>query len=142
MSHPHPWHDLRDNHPEWSVVWRRLPLGLYGHTDHGRREIILDRDQLQSQRRTTLAHELYHVRHGDTHACDAKAERWIERQVARELIPHQLLAEAVKWAGGNLSELAEELWVDEDLLAVRARWMHPAERAVLRRIIARREPAA
>lgn len=141
MSHPHPWHDLRDNWPDWSVVWRRLPLGRLGHTDHGRQEIVLDRDQLQAQRRTTLAHELYHVRRGDDHSCDAKTEIWIERQVAIELIPHALLAEAVRWAR-TFGELAEELWVDQALLAVRLRYMHHSERTVLRRLVARRESAA
>ena len=130
--HLHPWRVLRDELPQWEVVWEELPPEVLGLTDYNRREIVLDRRHLQGQRRASLLHEIWHIRRGDTDPdqCDTKVERWIERQVARDLIPIDHLVKAAEWAA-NLHELADELWVDEALVVTRVQNLHPAERAAV-----------
>jgi len=130
----HPWRTLRDEFPEWSVVWEELPDEILGLTDYARREIVLDRRHLQGRRRTTLMHEIWHIRRGDTHACDRATERWIEQRVARDLIPVTRLVECAKWATCR-DELAEDLWVDRQILDVRLAHLHPAEWSAMKHMV-------
>lgn len=138
--HLHPWRKLRDDHPDWHVVWVDLPDEVLGITNHDRKEIALNRRQLQCQRRVTLQHELIHVREGHDGHCNEKIERAIERQVARDLIPIERLADAACWAH-TLRELSDELWVDDRLVVTRIEHLHPAERAYLTRRMSQRDAA-
>lgn len=134
----HPWRELRDQHPDWTVCWETLPDGFAGLTDYDRKEVVLDRRQLQCQRRVTLAHEIVHIRAGHDGHCDPKVEASIERQIARELIPLDTLLRAAVWAR-TLRELSAELWVDDAIAAVRIQNLHPAERALLTQALAQRD---
>ncbi len=133
----HPWRRLRDDHPDWHLFWEKLPDGVLGLTDHRRKHVVLDKRQLQCQRRVTLAHELIHIRNGHDGHCNENVERAIERQVARDLIPIEQLADAACWAH-TLRELSDELWVDDALVVTRIDALHPAERAYLARRVAAR----
>lgn len=137
----HPWRKLRDEHPTWTVLFERLPHGFLGLTDYRTREITIDHQQLQRERRATLTHELIHIREGHDGHCNEAVERRIEREVARTLIPIEQLVDAACWARSR-SELAEELWVDDRILNVRLETLHPAERGLLVRSLAAREPTA
>lgn len=128
----HPWRTLRDHFPEWTLCWAPM-VGRLGVTDYRARTITLDPDQGQAQRRSTLAHELQHVVRGPVgEALRLREESVVDQAAARQLIGIRELGEALAWAH-NLTEAADELWVDEQLLQVRLDHLHPAERHYLRR---------
>lgn len=139
----HPWRRLRGL-PHWDVVWCDLPAGVLGATDHEARQILMQRGLLQAQRRSTLCHELEHVERGPLPVDDvlaAREEAAVEQAAARRLISLEALGEALAWSRG-LAECADELWVDEGLLEVRLRHLHPAERQYLKRRLEHDESAA
>ena len=130
----HPWREFR-NHPHWDLVWAMLPVDQMGITDFDTRTITLGSRLLQAERRCTIAHELEHIRRGPLPAdlvLAAREEALIEATVARQLIRIRELGEALAWAR-NLSEAADELWVDVPTLQARLDHLHPAERHYLRR---------
>lgn len=130
----HPWRRLR-HMPDWELVWTRLPEGVLGYTDHEAQRIVLERRQLQAERRSTLAHELAHANAGPTldHPWwQARDESWAKQEAARRLIGIDALADALAWSH-SLAEAASELWVDISTLQTRLDHLHPSERAVLRR---------
>lgn len=98
--------------------------------------ILMDRRLgLQVDRRCVLAHELGHAEHGDL-PCgddryDARQESRVEQWAARKLIELPALADALRWSD-DPHEVADALWVTEDLLEVRLNHLHPSERAWLR----------
>lgn len=98
------------------VKWRRLPVGVFAETDG--HTIWIDPDLSQAQRRSTLAHELVHVDRGIPCSTDAREELAVERQAARDLISLHNLAEAIAWSR-NEHDVAEELWVDVDIVRAR-----------------------
>jgi hypothetical protein len=127
----HPWRALREL-TDWTLHWRPMH-GRLGLTNWADRTITLHPDQDQAQRRSTLAHELEHVRRGPVpSAYWHREERAVDKAAARRLITLKAMGEALAWAH-NLEEAAEELWVDVDLLRVRLSHLHPAERHYLRR---------
>lgn len=89
---------------------------------------------LQVERRCVLAHELAHAVRGDLPCgeavLDARQEAFVEQWAARKLIHLDDLADALRWSR-QADEVAEALWVTVDLLEVRMRHLHPAERAYL-----------
>lgn len=117
------------------VTWVHLPHGVWGLTDGGHR-VWLDARLGQAERRSTLAHELEHIRRGH-HGCQPPAvEASVEHHAARRLIPDvHALADALVWARGHLGEAADELWVDVPTLRARLdpTHLHPAEVEILRR---------
>jgi len=129
-----PWGRLRAL-TDWLLGWAHLPGDVVGLTHHDARVIVLDRRLTQAERRSTLAHELEHVRRGpvptDT-VLAAREEEACERAAARGLIDIVHLGEALAWSH-SLDEAAEELWVDRGTLEARLRGLHPAERHHLRR---------
>lgn len=122
----HPWRTLRDHFPEWTLHWRPM-VGRLGITDYENRTITLDPDQDQAQRRSTLAHELQHADRGPVpHWCQAREERTVDDLAARRLITLDQLAEALVWAY-DAHELADELWVDVEMVRVRLANLTEAE---------------
>lgn len=131
--------------------WRHLRSLVHLHLDFTDDDELLDgadaryyatvdrllmdkRLDLQVDRRCILAHELAHAIRGDLPCgeatLDARQEAWVEQWAARKLIALDDLADALRWSR-QADEVAEALWVTVDLLEVRMRHLHPAERAYL-----------
>ena len=127
----HPWRRLRElTHVD--VVWedRADEFGCY---DYCARRITISPTTTQAERRSTLAHELMHIERGPCAPGDEEREEEIvEREASRLLIEIKDLGEAMAWST-NMVEVADELWVDDGILAARLRSLHPAEKAYLRR---------
>lgn len=126
----HPWRRLREQLPDWDVVWRPLPPGMLGGTDVRCKLIVLAPGQLQRQRRCTIDHELHHAEAGDVGCQHPKREAAIAQASARRLIPIDRLLDVLAWAH-NAHEAADELWVDLDTFHMRMQHLHPAERAAV-----------
>lgn len=131
--------------------WRHLRSLVHLHLDFTDDDELLDgadaryyatvdrllmdkRLNLQVERRCVLAHELAHAVRGDLPCgeavLDARQEAFVEQWAARKLIALDDLADALRWSR-QADEVAETLWVTVDLLEVRMRHLHPAERAYL-----------
>lgn len=129
-----PWGRLRAL-ADWLIAWAHLPGDVVGLTHHDARVIVLDRRLTQAERRSTLAHELEHVRRGPVPAdpvLAAREEEAVNRAAARQLIDIVWLGEALAWTT-SLDEVADELWVDRPTLEARLRSLHPSEIHYLRR---------
>ena len=87
---------------------------------------------LQRERRSSLTHELEHVERGHTGCCDPAEESLVRQAAAHRLISLEALASALAWTR-DVTELAEELWVDETTVRTRLDHLHPSEQAFLRR---------
>lgn len=127
---PHPWRLLRSL-PEITLAWHEG--GDRGWYDPKTKTLSLRIGLDQAERRSTLRHELEHHFRGVRGLDDflEREEAACELAAARYLIDIRKLGEAMAWAR-CLEELADELWVDEDLVQVRLEHLHPAERAYLR----------
>lgn len=124
----HPWRELRSReHIE--LAWQALPPGVRGITD-GTSAIWMETDQLQVERRCTLAHELAHIDLGHTTETTDQEENAARRLASTKLIDWDDLVDAYRWAS-CMSEWADELWVTEDVLEDRLHFLHPHERALL-----------
>jgi hypothetical protein len=131
----HPWRAIRDR-ADITVQWLRRD-DLLGTWCERTKTITLHPDQNQAERRCTAAHELLHAERGDT-SCDWRTHR----DAARLLIDVHDLGEALAYYGDDLTQVAEELWVDEDTLRVRLDHLHPSERGYLQRRLNMREMTA
>lgn len=129
----HPWRELRALDGV-VVTWSDLPGDLRGFTD-GVGAIHLDRSLNRVERRCTLTHELLHRHYGHRQGCRGLDEALVVQETARKLITLDALARAAAWSR-SVHELADELWVTEDVLNVRLAHLHPAERALLTRATA------
>lgn len=108
----HPWRALRElTHID--VTWKNMD-NILGLTD-GTSLIVMNPHQSQRQRRCTLAHELAHIELGHINGATDAEEAQAREHAARRLIPIDRLMDALRWAD-NLSEVAHELWVDEQTL--------------------------
>lgn len=89
-----------------------------------------------AQRRCTLTHELVHLERGisDCSAWAAREERYVHSEVARRLVPPDLLGWAICDAGGtaDLARVAQSLDVDLETLALRLELVTPDERNRIR----------
>lgn len=126
-----PWRVVRAL-PELEIVWTDVPPDKRGFTDG--RTVYMPRDLLQVERRCTVLHELTHAELGVV-GCDSPDERQVRRLVARRLIPAEELCKAARWST-HTRELADSLWVTEDVLITRLEHLHPSERAALLRATA------
>lgn len=130
----HPWRDLRDNWPEVRVRIEPMPGDLLGELRYP--VIALRAGTSTAQRRCTLTHELVHLERGvrDCGRWAEREEREVHAEVARRLIPIELLAAAVREAGGSSEPavLAALLDVDRETARVRLGLITAAERARVR----------
>jgi hypothetical protein len=102
----HPWRRLRAL-SHINLLWH--DGGPMGETDFVAGTISLRRGLNQAELRSTILHECLHVERGP--------------------VPM-----ALAWAQGDVAAAAEELWVDEETLRDRLRFMtHPTERGYLAR---------
>jgi hypothetical protein len=126
----HPWRDLRDNWPEVQVRIAPLAGDLLGLLDYP--VIVLRAGTSAAQRRCTLTHELVHLER-DLPAGDAREELRVHAEVARRLLPLDLLIDAVRGAGPtDAALLAQALDVDTETLLLRLRLLTDRERAAVR----------
>lgn len=102
--------------------------GLLGRTDGN--VITLHPHQSQAQRRCTLQHELVHHARGTEHGHDDAEERHVEQVAARILIPMGMLLDKLRWTR-DMTELADELWVDEPMLRARLDGLSPGEKQMI-----------
>ncbi len=109
---------------------------MWGCTDGS--DIWLDRRLLQAERRSTLAHELEHVRRGHTACVDDATELDVRLAVARELIPLDRLVDALLWSSIE-EDLADELWVDVDTIKDRLAGLDAYETEFVEKAIRARE---
>lgn len=119
----HPWRAFRAL-SEWTLRWvDHLPARQLGETSWPDRTVSMAHGQDQAQRRCTIAHETEHILRGSVHeACTDHEERAVEEAVARKLITLEALADALVWCiSDDLRELADELWVDMDIVRARLR---------------------
>lgn len=127
MSDDHPWRRLRDL-TDWTLLWERLPEATAALIDWSACTITVDINLSQAGRRCAIAHELEHVARGPS--ADPREETLVEQAAACRLVGIDELADAVRWTG-DAAEMAEELWVDADMLAARLAGLTPAQRRVL-----------
>jgi hypothetical protein len=116
----HPWRRFGEL-TDWSLRWAELPQGVMGLTCHRTRTVTLTLGMSQAERRCTIAHETQHILRGPVAAAAAGAEELvIDRTIATLLIPDlREVADALARAGGHLETAADDLWVDDYVLAVR-----------------------
>lgn len=133
MTDPNPWHRLRDL-PEIDLLWHDGgPRGLY---DFENQTISLRRGMTVAQRRSTLRHELeHHYRGPFLEAVLAHEEKDCEEAAARDLIDIRKLGEVLAYTRDR-DTVADELWVDPELVEVRVAHLHPSERAYLKQRLA------
>lgn len=126
---PHPWRVLRSL-THITLVWH--DGGHMGETDHEAGTISLRRGMTWAERRSTVIHECLHVLRGPTlDTLEDREELRVEKESARWLLPDiKVVGEALAWAHSR-EEAADELGVDERTLAIRLRYLHPAERGYL-----------
>ena len=129
-----PWRDLAENWPEIVVRTEPLPGRLLGELCYP--VITLRADTSHGQRRCTLTHEIVHMERGvrDCGRWLAREELYVDREVARRLLPLHVLAPAIRDAGGieDLREIARQLDVDTATLRMRIGEMTRGERTRIR----------
>jgi len=129
-----PWLDLLENWPEVIVRTEPLPGRLLGELCYP--VIALRAESSPAQRRCTLTHEIVHLERGvrDCGQWLAREEWYVDREVARRLLPIALLAPAIRDAGGveDLVEIARQLDVDTQTLTMRLSLLTSTERRRVR----------
>lgn len=123
----HPWRALRRMRGV-DVIWMRMD-GRLGATD-GRSLILMHPDQSQVQRRCTLAHELAHIELGHINGATPREEAAAREHAARRMISLERLMDALRWAE-SMEEVADELWVDHQMLIDRLDTLTDDERQAL-----------
>ncbi|WP_298445927.1 hypothetical protein [Gordonia sp. (in: high G+C Gram-positive bacteria)] len=134
----HPWRDARARSTLDIVFVDGLPTGMRGRCRGDRIEIRSD--ALQVERRCTLAHELVHHERGGVPADPillAREETHVEAIAARRLVTLDRLVDALTWTR-HAAELADELWIDQIMLAAYIESLTPDERAWIDRELSRR----
>ena len=99
------------------TVHRTRLRGAHGHWDHRTRTIWIDCTYSEAWCAPTLAHELEHVRRGDSGPQRLGVERLIDEHVARRFIDPGRYARAESLVGPDPDLIADELdlppWVVE-----------------------------
>ena len=84
---------------------------------------------LQVERRCALTHEQVHLERG-TQCVDGKEEQRVRRITAERLIALDDLIPAAQWSA-DVAEMADTLWVTEDVLRDRIAGLSPVERGLV-----------
>ncbi|MBM4686268.1 ImmA/IrrE family metallo-endopeptidase [Rhodococcus hoagii] len=137
-----PWHDARDNFPEYVINMRHeLPRGLAGGVVG--RTIYLCRTLTQEARRCVLCHELVHLRRGTRHVhgnVKAREEFEVDRIAARLLITPDQFVDAMMWSRSRAhNECAAELGVDGHTFRVWVQTLNKSERDYIEARLKQRE---
>lgn len=138
----HPWRALR-HVTDATLCWWLLPEGVFETCDVTSGSITLNPGQTQAERRSTLTHELVHLERGQVPACPIAAgreEQAVNAEAARRLIPLEALIDALLWSYDE-HELADELWVDLDMVRARLDNLTDEERATIDAQLWEREAA-
>jgi hypothetical protein len=129
-----PWLDLAENWPEVVVRIEPLPGRLLGELCYP--VIALRAGTSPGQRRATLTHEVVHLERGvrDCGQWLGREEWYVDREVALRLLPDEVLAPAIRQAGGieDLRDMARQLDVDTATLHMRLSLMTRGERTRIR----------
>jgi hypothetical protein len=129
-----PWLDLLENWPEVVVRIETLPGRLLGELCYP--VIVLNADSGPAQQRCTLVHEIVHLERGvrDCGQWLAREEYYVDREVALRLLPLEMLAPAIRDAGGveDLVEIARQLDVDTQTLMMRLSLLTGRDRSRVR----------
>jgi hypothetical protein len=139
-----PWRDLRRNWPEVELIVEPMAGDLLGEVRDDGRQIALRAGTSSGQRRCTLTHELIHLERGllDCGPWQSREELIVHAEVARRLIPIDMLSEAIRFLGGDgdAAALALLLDVDSETLLLRRRLLDRIERRTVRRSLAAQTP--
>jgi hypothetical protein len=139
-----PWRDLRRNWPEVELIVEPMAGDLLGEVRNGGHQIALRAGTSSGQRRCTLTHELIHLERGllDCGPWQSREELLVHTEVARRLIPVDVLSEAIRFLGGDgdTAALALLLDVDSETLLLRRRLLDRTERRTERRSLAAQRP--
>lgn len=123
----HPWRELR-NQQHIGVSFDHLPENTAGLTNG--QHIWLAKGMQQTERRCIMAHELVHIAMGHDKCQTTAAELVVRVETARNLITIEALKNALMWSR-HPSELAEDLWVTEEVLADRIEYLTTLELGTL-----------
>lgn len=126
----HPWRELREK-PEIGVSFDHLPEGIAAFTDG--QHVWMTKGMQQTERRCVITHELVHISMGHDRCQTTAAEIVVRVETARKLISLTALAAALRWSR-HPSEIADELWVTEEVLTDRLDYLTTAELSVLNQI--------
>lgn len=135
----HPWREARTR-KHLDIAFVDLPIDVRGCQTGNR--IELHREQLQHERRSTLAHELVHDErriYPTDPVLSAREELTVERIAARRLIHLDRLVDVLCWTRQQ-DEIAAELWVDVPMLAALVHSLTDDERQQIDAEIERRQP--
>lgn len=113
----------------WTITRAKLPGDILGWTCWSTRTITLDPRIGPHAARSTLAHELSHIKRGmppDDPVLLAYEEEACEQEAARRLIPLPKLLRALRTCNHRRC-VAEILHVDRSMLEARLRGLHPTE---------------
>lgn len=136
MHFPHPWRHLR-NAAHITLKWHHE--GPMGWCKHSTQTVSIRTNLTQSERRSTLAHELIHLDRGPAvRGFEEQEERAVDEQAARWLIPLDKLADALVWAFDD-EEVADLLWVDLDTVQTRLVTLTADETTHINRVLDRAE---
>ena len=136
MHFPHPWRRLRDA-AHVTLKWHNE--GPMGWCKHSTQEVSIRTNLTQTERRSTLAHELVHLERGPAIlGYEEQEERIVAEEAARWLIPLEKLADGLVWAFDD-EELADLLWVDLETVQIRLVTLTAEESATVNATLDRAE---
>ncbi|MGX7681080.1 hypothetical protein ACSMXN_19500 [Jatrophihabitans sp. DSM 45814] len=134
-----PWRDLRQNWPDVDLIVEPMEGDLLGEVRDGGRTIALRAGTSTGQRRCTLTHEIVHLERGlfECGPFEQREEQLVHAEVAHRLIPVDVLAEAIRFLGGDgdSGALALLLDVDSETLDLRRRLLDRLDRRAMRRVL-------
>lgn len=126
----HPWRAF-GLLSDWKLEWTDdLPFGVWGHTLHEEKRVLLANGMNEAERRCTIEHERHHVLRGPAPlGKEMREELIVDRLAARLLMPSvRRVGHALAWHSARVEDAAHELWVDETMLHVRLSGLQPPER--------------
>lgn len=139
-----PWVDAHRRYPEIHIEWHAIAPTRAAWVP-SERVILVDESISVVERRCALAHEIAHIDTGDipTELCwyAARQETAADKLAARRLVDVHDLAGKARYCS-DLRELAHELGVTVDVLALRCSMLHPAERGLVNRVLLARDLVA